>query len=160
VALSYLLIPFRVDKGCEPSDLMRSERPRSTRTRSLKWTVLERGISIWWLGLKRRGPAHLARVLAWNRRRGRAGRVLWRGPVGSRWRRGHDDVQLDEVVSETWSVSRIVSRRGRGERLEVSRRRWALGSRWLAQSRANSSKTKTSGEAPGHCEEDRGEEEN
>jgi hypothetical protein len=36
VALSYLLIPFRADKGCEPSDLMRSERPRSTRTRSLK----------------------------------------------------------------------------------------------------------------------------
>jgi hypothetical protein len=36
MALSYLLILFRADKGCEPSDLMRSEHPRSTRTRSFK----------------------------------------------------------------------------------------------------------------------------
>jgi hypothetical protein len=36
VAVSDRRVPVRADRGCEPSDLMRSERPRSTRTRSLK----------------------------------------------------------------------------------------------------------------------------
>jgi hypothetical protein len=74
VALCDCSVPVRADRGCDPSDLMRAERPRFTRTRSLKWAVLERGIYIWRLGLMRGEPAHLARVPAWNHRRGRAGR--------------------------------------------------------------------------------------
>jgi hypothetical protein len=100
VAQSYSLIPFRADKDCDPSDLMRSERLRFTRTHSLKWIDLRRWIGIRRSRSSRGGGAHRrARVPSPAMRSG-TGIGWWRASGdprrwGIRGQRADEDGELD-----------------------------------------------------------------
>jgi hypothetical protein len=92
VATYYSSVPVRADKGCEPLDLMRSKRIRSTGTSSVKWIYPIRWIEIGRAGLEGKREWYLGFPGARRRRDLGQGVDLRRALVASgRWRI-HDEV--------------------------------------------------------------------
>jgi hypothetical protein len=74
-------IPVHVDRRFRPLDLKKRERSRSTRTRSLKWTVLAHWFKIQRLRLKGRELTWIGLGFRWavpvRARRGRSPASFW-----------------------------------------------------------------------------------
>jgi hypothetical protein len=155
----YWCVPVRADRDCEPLDLMRSERPRSLGTCSLKWTIWVHQIENQRWKIKGRGAHRF--VLGFRRGHRQCGQMVDVGviPVSYRGQEEDDWVQGDTGISSVWTTMSIAPWCGRGGRLERCSVQGSFRSSCSHHSAAGQNQVGVSGGAPCLGEVGRGEEE-
>jgi hypothetical protein len=153
VAFSYWLVPVRLDRWCEPLDLMRSARLRLIDLASVKWSLIDHWIQIQWCRWKGSGSSLIRVPVRSSAARVRLGGWLRWGSGPSRgWGTGGRGSACRGGVGGVVLIIGLVQQRGEGAAggdTDVG----GSGGGWFRQCATNLDKPEVSQRAPKREEE-------